>query len=534
MSRRGSAVNSQANQTTNTFVKSTFTGISAAAGDVFVGIIFTNSGSVTLNSLLGGNTAGHDWSAAVLSPAGALPKAGDSMAGNIECWLVVRQLTAQDISDGFVQANLSASGRCGFTAAVWTGGTGTWQTPPAVQKATASTLTGPTLVTVGINSDVVEVSAARNATLSTFPVISLGTGFTTDNTDGTTNATSANLGGATGHLTTPVAAGTSVGGQSISATNTPTQIVAYLVELDPITAKTLTDTGSGADAIAVAVAVTLADTGSGLETIAVNATVLLTDTGSATETFTVAATITLADTGSGADAISVNMGSTPVSLSDSGSGNDTFAVTAAVPLADTGSGADQLQANATVTLADTGSGADALQANATVPLADTGQGADAITVQAAVPLTDTGHGSDQLQANAAVTLVDTGTGIDAIVVQPSVPLSDTGHGTDGIVIAATITLAELGQASEAFAVQALINLADTGASSDAIAVVTNVPATPGRMSGVTTSVPAMTGTTATAGMTGSTASGGMTGATASGGMVGATSGGSKMTGGVLT
>lgn len=226
----GDCTNSQNGGTTSATVDSTFPA-GTKAGMVFVGGIGTNSGVVTLNSLLGAATAGHDWSSAVILPAGALPKAGDSQAGNIETLLVVRVLTAQDIIDGFVRATLSASGRCYFQASIHDKVSGVFPTPPAVAKATASTLTAPTLTTTGNNSDVVMVVGTRNAALSTFPVPTIGTGFTTQGSSGTANAASANLGGGTGQLTTPVGVGVTVGGQTISATNTPTQLIAYAVEL---------------------------------------------------------------------------------------------------------------------------------------------------------------------------------------------------------------------------------------------------------------------------------------------------------------
>lgn len=160
---------------------------------------------------------------------------------------------------------------------------------------------------------------------------------------------------------------------------------------------TLTDTGSGSDALAATAAIPLADTATGVEG------------------FTVTVTATVTDTGAGSDALTV---STTVPLVDVGAGADTLTATATVPLADTGTGVDALSVSGSSSpaLPDTGAGTDSLAVAATVPLADTSAGADALTAAATAGLPDSAAGADVLTAAAAVPLADTATGSDSLTV----------------------------------------------------------------------------------------------------------------------
>lgn len=459
MSRRGACVSNRAGTTTvQSTVDSTYSALSPSAGDVFLGILFDNSGATTLTTLQGGNTAGHDWTGANASPSGALPVAGDSQAGNLESWLLLRLLTSTDATDGFVRATLSATGRLGLEANIYTGGTGTWQAPQPVLKATAATLVMPSQVQVGISSDVVCLVATRVAT-APFATPVAGTGFTDDDASGPAiTGGGAMTAGGLAHLTIAVGAGSTVGGQTASGTGgggAVTQIIGYLVILDPITAKTLTesgtgtdaigelvtvaltDVGSGVDALAEAVALALADLGAGVDQIGETVSLNLADTGHGTDLLAAAVAVLLVDTGTAVDAISVSAGSNPI-LPDTGTGADTIGETATLALPDAGAGVDALAvlAGSNPNLPDTGAAADALQAAAAIPLpGDAGSASDQLTDVAALPLADTGHGTDLLTVGTAVVLTDARTAVDALAVTVVDALPpDTGHGTDQLVV----------------------------------------------------------------------------------------------------
>ena len=86
------------------------------------------------------------------------------------------------------------------------------------------------------------------------------------------------------------------------------------------------------------------------------------------------------DAGSGSDAVSITASA---SVADSGAGADAPSVAADVPITDAGAGADVVdvpikayQKNVT----DTGSGADTLSLAVSLSVADTGSGADGVTV----------------------------------------------------------------------------------------------------------------------------------------------------------
>jgi hypothetical protein len=83
----------------------------------------------------------------------------------------------------------------------------------------------------------------------------------------------------------------------------------------------------------------------------------LSDSGSGSDALAVTATVPLADSGSASDALTVQH-----PQSDSGTGSDTLAVTATVPLADAGVASDALAVTASIPLADTGAGSDAAPA----------------------------------------------------------------------------------------------------------------------------------------------------------------------------
>jgi hypothetical protein len=300
-----------------------------------------------------------------------------------------------------------------------------------------------------------------------------------------------------------------------------------------LTNVTLSDTGTGTDALTVSATAALADTGTGADALTVTTSLSLADTGAGADALTVITTAPIADTALGADALSVNitdygyvaapmpfpafgqpfllptpepiqmLGSTEVNaatqitLTDTGTlTDDTLTVTATAALTDTGTGADALTVTVTVPLTDTGSGADALTITTTVPLPDTATGTDAL----AANITDYGYvagpqpfpafgqpfllptpeplqllGSTDLQQSTTPNLPDTAAGADALTVTATAVLADTATGADALVVTVVTTLTDLATGADAMTVTTVVPLADTGAAADALAATATVP-----------------------------------------------------------
>lgn len=270
----------------------------------------------------------------------------------------------------------------------------------------------------------------------------------------------------------------------------------WLAPLPPVTPVSLTDAGTGSDALSIAVAFT--DPGAGSDALSSVLTAFLpallatppppppgpppivprvvplvagapvsinlADAGTGSDTIAVA--VTLSDAGTGADTLAVFFLSplilapvqpTPVvppiapqvlslatavlvPLSDAGTGSDTLAI--AIQPTDSGTGSDTLVLALAVT--DSGSGADTLVLATT--LADTGTGSDSITL--ATSLTDVGSAVDTI--TIALAFADPGSAGDVLTVTAAVPLGDVGNGADTIVIA--------------------FGVVDTGAGADALSL----------------------------------------------------------------
>jgi hypothetical protein len=103
------------------------------------------------------------------------------------------------------------------------------------------------------------------------------------------------------------------------------------------TAVTLTETGSGADTLAVTAAVQLSDTGTGDDTL--TATHALAETGSGTDALTLTATRPITETGTGTDALTVVQ---EHSLTETGTGTDDLAIIKDYAFTETGGLTDAL------------------------------------------------------------------------------------------------------------------------------------------------------------------------------------------------
>lgn len=198
----------------------------------------------------------------------------------------------------------------------------------------------------------------------------------------------------------------------------------------------LSDSGSGSDAISISVAFGLSDTGAGndlqpspgaaltllddgasADAVSLAALLAVTDTGAGSDADTVSVAFALADSGSGADAILV-LTQLLMSVSDAAYGVDGVSIQAQIALADSGSGADTPVLYVSLSVADSASAADTLDVlqQLLISVADTGAGLDGMAIAINVPVGDAGSGMDVPSIQAWLALVESATGMDASVV----------------------------------------------------------------------------------------------------------------------
>lgn len=174
--------------------------------------------------------------------------------------------------------------------------------------------------------------------------------------------------------------------------------------------------------------------------------------------------ILVSDAGTGADALAIAVG---LAIADSGVGNDAApAPAASVPVGDAGAGTDAISLGVRVSIVDAASGVDAVSVLMALlkTVTDAGAGSDAISIAAQTAVTDAGAGADQpslaislvvADSAAAVdvvsvlmatlkTVVDGGTGVDTVSVAVSVPVGDAGSGLDAVAIAALLSVIDAG------------------------------------------------------------------------------------------
>jgi len=142
--------------------------------------------------------------------------------------------------------------------------------------------------------------------------------------------------------------------------------------------KTVTDTATGADALILNGTITIADTITGADALILNGTITIADTITGADALSLP--LPMPDTGSGVDAISVAV---YVVIAEAPTTTDGFSlVSKYLPIADTITGADLASpyTGDRYIVADTGTGTDAVSVVAYIPISDTAGGLDAITV----------------------------------------------------------------------------------------------------------------------------------------------------------
>jgi hypothetical protein len=245
------------------------------------------------------------------------------------------------------------------------------------------------------------------------------------------------------------------------------------------TTKTLTDTGSGMDALAIAVAFGLADTGAGNDAApGASAGLSLADTAASADIVSqIAAALTLPDTLTGTEALSL---AALLGVADSGQGLDAVgSVAVSFALADLGAGADAvgLLQELLKTIADAGQGTDAVASiTVTVPaIADTGAGADTVTLttEALKTIADAGTGADAVaQMLVLAAIAETGAGLDQATIGVQLSLADAGSGLDQALTSVLIALSDLAAGSDGLTVSVSVPIPDAGSGLDALGPIT--------------------------------------------------------------
>lgn len=255
--------------------------------------------------------------------------------------------------------------------------------------------------------------------------------------------------------------------------NADAAVVVGTIRVPPaITPISLTDSGTGTDALTVAAVVPQTDSGAGVDTIAVQATIPQTDSGTGVDSITISAVVPVTDTGTLVDALTTAITSL---LVEAGSGVDSLTVSAVIPLTDPATGVDALTVSAMIFLVDAGTGVDALVVQVLVALADTGTFVDNLTVSAVIPLVDAGTLDDVLIVLRSFSFTDQGSFVDQLSVAAVVPLDDTGSFTDDLTVLRTISLVDSGSATDNLVVAANISLPDSGTSTDDLSVSAVIP-----------------------------------------------------------
>jgi len=210
--------------------------------------------------------------------------------------------------------------------------------------------------------------------------------------------------------------------------------------------------------------------------VALGPTITLTETGTGTDAMTVAAALSVTETGSGTDALTV---AATLALAETGAGTDALTTTATLAVAETATGADALTTSATTSVADTATGTDALTVAASLALAETGTAVDALAVSQtqAVSLTETSAATDDMSVAVSLALAETGTADDVLVVTQgqSISLSDTAAFADDITVTASSTLDEIGAFGDSLSLAAALELAETAAWTDLLTIHVEVP-----------------------------------------------------------
>ena len=253
-------------------------------------------------------------------------------------------------------------------------------------------------------------------------------------------------------ITTSAGCGNMGSSDNATAAYRPRMVIDYT---EASTTKTITDSGSGADAIGnVSVSLALADTGSGAES------------------FSGAASLALLDSGAGSDTLAAVLAA--LGVADAGAGGDSLGINAAVTVSDIGSGADSAsQITVTLTVTDTGAGSDAVNLVTEIikQISDSGSGTDSLSIAISpITITDNALGADSLTIQATINIADFASGADAVNLLQAVykVVSDAAVGTDTISgVSVSLTVPDSGAGADLVGqILAWVMLTESGSGVD--------------------------------------------------------------------
>lgn len=383
---------------TATSITATFSG--ASVGDGALVAVSTNNGTDNF-------TTPTNWTLLGASPY--------TQSGNLRVFVFGRTaLTSTEIASGVVFGGVTGGRLVGaghiYVGSVKSFGVTGSDTFDESQAAAASLTLATLSSTAQANDDVSVIAFARLATASSHSVISLPAAFTKDNEKATNLSSSPNYTATVGHLTTTVAAGSSVGGGSITTSPSALQMIAVIVEILAYPAN-VGSASAGSDASGTSSAATVA-TGSGAAAAA--------GSGSATATTQAVGAAQSGATGSGASAVTtVAAGSGSGSGAASGAGTPTTVGAGSATATTTGAGAAHATTvasaagqartvaagdgapNVAGSVSGDGSSRTSAGGTATVTTVGAGSGAAKATGSGAAATTTVGAGSAQARTTGA-------------------------------------------------------------------------------------------------------------------------------------
>ncbi|MEW8230357.1 MAG: hypothetical protein AB2745_08540 [Candidatus Thiodiazotropha endolucinida] len=261
----------------------------------------------------------------------------------------------------------------------------------------------------------------------------------------------------------------------------------------PSVNKSVTESGSGAEATGLAVGVGATDAGSGtdsppvsvlqqvVETAAaidsipgLSALITLVETGAGNETLSGGAAVAASDTGTGADSTS---GSAEVSTSETGSGVDITSVLSQLLklVSDSGTAIDIVSGVADLNVSDAASAADLTSIIATHLTTELGTGSDAVSVLTELLklVSDSGTATDSVTGDAGISVSDSATSIDLATMIASQLVSEVGTGTDitSVLTELLKAVSDSGIGSDSASGAASVNTTDTASSNDTPSII---------------------------------------------------------------
>jgi hypothetical protein len=191
------------------------------------------------------------------------------------------------------------------------------------------------------------------------------------------------------------------------------------------------------------------ETGTGAETLAVLRDSLLTDTATGADVLAVAPAVAVTDTATGADVLAVTQ---IRAVTDAGSGVESLHVDDIVykSVDDVGTGAEVLTPEIPVlkSVSDAGAGVDSLHIDPVANCVDAGVGTEVVGIARTSSTTDVGSGAESLSALRMSSVGDAGTGTSATSISGQHSVSDSGVGGDAIAILRISTVADSGIGSD--------------------------------------------------------------------------------------